>query len=217
MYSGYIGVESIHSFYYLHMPWQTKVPLWVLSAVSQYVIPDDSDFSTSSSFQKLDDAVDFVTTSQQTFSFDYPGLIPNVTLKSEIVPTEAGANISLIVSKAIGFYGVLSEVITFDPKKLNAWTFPLERRNFGYLALARKDKVSLDQPIHYSKQYHIDGNIVGLASNYDVERSSDRLTNDVDNFSLDSVNGFLNPSVNLQLGFLPIQEEWAVRFFQKDS
>lgn len=198
------------------MPWQTKVPFWVVQAVSAYIIPDDTDFATSSSFQKLDDAVDSVQSSENTYTHDYPGLIPNISLKTEIVPTTGGANISLIASKAIGFYGVLSEVVSFDAKKLNDWTFPLERRNFGFLALSRGDKVSLNQPVHYAKQYHIDSGIAVLASNYDVERTSTTISNDINEFALNKVSGFQYPTVVTRIGFLPIQEEWAVKFFQED-
>jgi hypothetical protein len=199
------------------MPWQTKVPLWVLQVVGEFIIPDDSEFTTSSTLQKLDDAVNPVSSSASTFTFDFPGLIPNVSLKSEYVPTTNGFNITLRVAKAVGFYGVLTTILSFDPKRLNDWTFPLERRNFGYLALSRQDKVSLNQPIHYSRQYHIDDSVVGLASNYDIERTETTLTNAIDKYALDRISGFQYPSVTTRIAFLPIQEEWAVRFFQKNS
>lgn len=198
------------------MAWQTKVPPWVLQAVGNFIIPDDTDFTTGSIFQKLDDAVDPVSTSEPTYTFDFPGLVPNVSLRSEFVPTTNGLNVTLTVSKAVGFYGVLTTILSFDSKRLNDWTFPLERRNFGYIALSRQDKVSLNQAVHYSRQYHLDDSIVGLASNYDVERTDTSITNAIDKFALDRISGFQYPSVTTRIAFLPIQEEWAVKFFQED-
>ena len=196
------------------MTWQTQVPLWVLNAVTSFLLPDDVNFTTNSSFAALDEVEGLVSSGEHTFTVEYPGLVPNITIKSEAVPATNGLNVSITVVKAVGFYGILSTILSFDPKALNRWEFPLVRRNFGYLSMSRASKVSHYGSILYDRQYHIDNGILLLASNYDQEKSHAQLTNNIDNFSLDRVDVFQYPSVVTRIGFLPILEEWAVKFFQ---
>lgn len=199
------------------MPWQTKVPLWVLRLVGDYIIPEDTAFVTNSKFQKLDSAIDAVVSDQPTYTHRYPGLVPDVRVSVDTIPTVGGLEISLEFVKGIGFYGVVSSILSYDAKRLNAWTFPLDRKNFGYIALSRGDRVSLNQPVHYKEQFHIDAGVSVVASNYDVERARGDLLNDIDEFALTEVHGFQYPGVRTQISFLPILEVWAVKFFQANT
>ena len=195
----------------------STVPGWVITLISNYVLPTDVVFSTTSSFATLDEAADPVSTSEATYTFDYPGLIPNATLDVSTTPTTGGLNFTLIAKKAIGFYGVLSTILSFDAKRLNSWTFPLVRKNFGYLALSREGKVSAHSSVAYERQYHLDPGVIALASNYDIEAKSNDIFNNIDQFALNKVSGFQYPGVTTRISFLPIVEEWAVKFFQKNS
>ena len=196
------------------MTWQTKVASWVIPLVSQYAIPDDAQVITGVEFGTLEDAEGAVTLNSTRLQARYPGLVPDFTLDPEITPTTSGTQYNLKVKKGVGFYGVLCEVLSFDEKRLNSWTFPLERRNFGHLALSRGESVAESLPLHYEEQYHFSLAIQALSLNYDDDFSTQVLTNSVDKMSLDTVSVFLYPSVILRVSFLPIWEVWAIRFFR---
>lgn len=198
------------------MSWQTKVASWVIPLLSEYIIPDDATVATAVDFATLADATDPFTSSEATFSVDYPGVVPNYSVQPVITPTTGGLNYAIKALKAVGFYGVVTTVLSYNPKKLNRWTFPLTRRNFGFCTLSRDITVSLEKPIHYERQFHLDTGIISLASNYDDEFNSENLFNSLDQFALTKFSCFLYPEVNLRVAFLPMWEVWAVKFFQSD-
>lgn len=196
------------------MTWQTRVAAWVVPLLSEFLIPDDASVESGVEFATLDDAESGFTSDEPTFTADFPGVIPNLSLDPEITPTTGGLLYNLKAKKAIGFHGVLSTVVSFDPEKLNRWTFPFVRRNFGFLALARGEIVSLAESIIFQQQFHLDNAVLGLAANYDEELSPTALTNSVDKAALTKVAVFQYPSVRTRISFLPIWEVWAVKFFQ---
>ena len=77
--------------------------------------------------------------------------------------------------------------------------------------------VAHDEPLHYQEQIIIATGITQVAINYDDDFSLENIFNDADAFALDRFDCFLYPDVVLQVGFLPIWEVWAVRFFQASS
>jgi hypothetical protein len=199
------------------MTWQSKVASWVIPLLGDFVIPDDATVVTDVKFATLDDAQSPQILSGDSLTAEYPGLIPNYSTEFEINPQTNGAQYNLKALKAVGFYGVLAEVVTHNDKRLNKWTFPLLRRNFGYAALSRNGIVAFDNPLHYGAEYHFGDVIQSLASNYDQDFSTTDLTNDVDKFCLNRIDVFLYPEVVLRVSFLPIWEVWAVRFFQSNT
>lgn len=199
------------------MTWQTKVASWVLPLVSGYVIPDDAQVITGVEFGTLDDADAPVTLNATRVQATYPGLVPDFSLDPEVTPTTTGTQYNLKAKKGVGFHGVVCEVLSFDPKRLNAWTFPLERRNFGHIALSRNDTVAVSSPIHYENQYFFSESVQSLALNYDDDFSTQTLTNSVDKYSLTKASVFLYPDVILRIAFMPIWEVWAIRFFRANT
>jgi hypothetical protein len=199
------------------MTWQTKVASWVIPLLADYVIPDDAQIVTGVEFGTLDDATSPTVLQGSVLQADYPGLIPDYSLDPEITPTTSGTQYNLKAKKAVGFYGVDCDVLSYDDKRLNKWTFPLTRRNFGYVALSRYSTVAYDAPLHYANQYHIAESVQALALNYDDDFSVSNLFNSVDKFCLTKVSAFLYPEVVLQVRFLPIWEVWAVRFLQTEA
>ena len=196
------------------MTWQTRVAAWVIPLVSGYVIPDDAQVVTGIEFGTLDDAEGAVTLNNTRKQASYPGLIPDFSLDPELTPTTTGVQYNLKAKKAVGFYGVECEVLSFDSKRLNSWTFPLERRNFGHIALSRGDTVAVSEPLHYESQYHFSEAVQSLSLNYDDDFSTGQLTNSVDKFCLTKASVFLYPDVILRISFLPIWEVWAIKFFR---
>ncbi len=198
------------------MTWQTKVASWVIPLLADYTIPDDAQVITGVEFGTLDDATGDTVLQGSVLQADYPGLVPDFSLDPEISPTTDGVQYNLKAKKAVGFYGVDCDVLSYDEKRLNKWTFPLTRRNFGYIALSRYSTVAADFPLHYENQYHFAEAIQALALNYDDDFSVSNLFNSVDKFCLTKVSVFLYPDVVLRVRFLPIWEVWAVRFFQSN-
>lgn len=196
------------------MTWQTKVASWVIPLLADYAIPDDAQVITGVEFGTLDDATSPTVLQDDVLQADYPGLVPDFSLDPEITPTTEGTQYNLKAKKAVGFYGVDCDVLSYNDKRLNKWTFPLTRRNFGYLALSRFSTVAYDAALHYANQYHIAESVQALALNYDDDFSVSNLFNSVDKFCLTKVSVFLYPDVVLRVRFLPIWEVWAVRFFQ---
>ena len=196
------------------MTWQTKVASWVVPLVSQYAIPDDAQVITGVEFGTLEDAEGARTLNSTRLQADYPGLVPDFSLDPEITPTTTGSHYNLKVKKAVGFYGVQCDVVSYNDKRLNAWTFPLERRNFGHIALSRDTTVAYSKPLHYENEFHICESVQALALNYDDDFSTQALTNSVDKFCLTKASVFLYPEVIVTISFLPIWEVWAIRFFR---
>lgn len=199
------------------MTWQTKVASWVIPLLADYVIPDDAQVITGVEFGTLDDATSPVVLQGNNLQADYPGLVPDFSLDPEITPTTNGTQYNLKAKKAVGFYGVDCDVLSYNDNRLNKWTFPLIRRNFGYIALSRYSTVAADFPLHYANQFHFAEGIQALALNYDDDFSVSNLFNSVDKFCLTKVSVFLYPDVVLRVRFLPIWEVWAVRFQQASN
>lgn len=196
------------------MAWQSKVASWVIPLLGDYVIPDNATVITEIKYATLDEAQSPQTLSGQNLTAFYPGLIPNFSVDPEINPQTNGAQYNLKALKAVGFYGFQADVISYDDKRLNKWTFPLLRRNFGFISMSRNGVVASDQPLHYGSEYHFNDSVIALAANYDNDYRISDLTNEVDKYVLNRVDAFLYPDVVLQVSFLPIWEVWAVRFFQ---
>lgn len=199
------------------MTWQSKVASWVIPLLADYAIPDDAQVITGVEFGTLDDATGATVLQGSVLQADYPGLVPDFSLDPEINPTTGGTQYNLKAKKAVGFYGVDCDVLSYNDKRLNKWTFPLTRRNFGYIAMSRYSTVAADFPLHYENQYHFAEAIQALALNYDDDFSVSNLFNSVDKFCLTKVSVFLYPEVVLQVRFLPIWEVWAIRFFQNSG
>lgn len=195
------------------MTWQSKVATWVIPLVSQYTIPDNAQVISGIEFGKLDDDLGTQAITPTKLTAGYPGLVPNYSLDPEIQPQSDGVQYNLKAKKAVGFYGVKTEVSAFDEKKVNKWTFPLVRRKFGFLTLSRDGTVAHQQPIDYQNQFHFSDAVLSLVLNYDDDFSIKNVFNDADKFSLTQVDFFLYPTVNLFVSFLPIWEVWAIRFF----
>lgn len=196
------------------MTWQTKVAAWVIPLLTEYLIPDDAAVVSGVDFGNLEEAEGGIASSDLTFVAEYPGIVPNFSVDPEITPTTGGLLYNLKAKKAVGFHGVLTTVLSFDPKKLNLWTFPLVRRNFGYLALSKGDIVSLSESILYDRQFHLDATVFNLAANYDEQLNLTSLVNSVNKSALTKASVFQYPSVRTRVSFLPIWEVWAVKFFQ---
>lgn len=199
------------------MAWQSKVASWVIPLLGDYVIPDDATVITEIKYATLDEAESPQILSGQILTAEYPGLIPNYSVDPEINPQTTGVQYNLKALKAVGFYGFQADVVSYNDKRLNKWTFPLLRRNFGFVAMSRNGVVASDQPLHYGSEYHFNDAVISLASNYDNDYRISDLTNEVDKYVLNRVDAFLYPDVVLRVSFLPIWEVWAVRFFQSNS
>lgn len=196
------------------MSWLTTVPSWVIPLLADYIVPDDATVVTGVEFGTLDDATGRQNLDKDKLQADYPGIVPDYSLDPEINPTTEGVQYNLKAKKAVGFYGVDCTVIDYNDSRLNKWTFPLVRRNFGHIALSRYSTVAVDKPIHYENQFVFAEAIQALALNYDDDFSISNLFNSVDKFCLTKVSVFLYPDIILRVAFLPIWEVWAVRFFQ---
>lgn len=196
------------------MTWQTKVAAWVIPLLSEFLIPDDATVVSGVGFATIDAAESGITSSDATFTAEFPGLIPNFSVEPTIVPTTGGFLYDIKVKKAIGFHGVVTTVVSYVPEKFNNWVFPLVRRNFGYIALSRGNIVSLHESILYQQQAHLDNAVFSIAANYDEQLNANALTNSVDKVALTKASVFQYPTARTRVSFLPIWEEWAVRFFQ---
>lgn len=199
------------------MAWQSKVPAWVISLVSNYVIPEDAEVITGIEFGKLEDNIGEQEITSSKLTATYPGLIPNYSLDPEIQPQTNGTQYNLKCKKAVGFYGVKTEVSAFDEKRINKWTFPLVRRKFGFLTISRDEAVAHQEAIDYEEQFHFSNAVLSLVLNYDDDFSIRNIFNDADKFSLNRVDFFLYPTVKLFVSFLPIWEVWAIRFLSSNS
>lgn len=195
------------------MGWQSIVPNWVLSLAASYAIPDDAVFVTGIKVEALSSP----RTPQETYgasevTLDYPGFIPDFDTKFHIETETEGISYELQFRKAVGFYGVLCEVVNYDDTKLNKWAFPLLRRNFGFVSLSRNNSVIADKPIHYGSQYITCEAVLGTLGLYKDDFNQAKLLNNADDYVANRVSLFLYPSVSVRVSFLPVYEVWAVNF-----
>ena len=199
------------------MTWQTKVPLWVLNLAANFLIPDDASLTTGIKYATLDQLTDAQDFNTQTNQANYPGFIPNYSFLPETEPTTDGVNWKIQFLKAVGFYGIKTEVLAFEPSRLNQWNFPLERRQFGFITLSRSAGVLLSEPLSYSEQFFIAEGVLSLLSVYNDTFGINKLFNKADDFVCNLVSFYVNPTVNLRIAFLPVWEVWQLAFFQSES
>lgn len=200
-----------------YMSWVTKVPAWVLPLVQAYVIPDDAQVQVGVDFDSFDGGDGAETSQTQNFTVSYPGIVPSYALEPIIQPQTNGINYILKAKKGVGFYACKTEVVSYDPKRINSWEFPLDRKNFGWITLGRGLDVMSDNRIAYSKQIHTCIPATLLLLNYDDQFNTENLLNSADKLAATHINMRLSPTVRVRVTPLPTWEVWAIRFFQSQS
>lgn len=199
------------------MSWITKVPAWVIPLVQAYVIPDDAQVQTGVDFDSFDGGDGDEVSVNQNFTLSYPGLVPSYALEPILQPQTNGVQYILKAKKSVGFYGCKTEVVSYDPKRINSWEFPLERKQFGWLTLGRGSFVMSDDRIAYANQIHTCVSATLLLLNYDDQFNTENLFNSADKLTATHVNVRLSPTVKIRVTPLPTWEVWALRFFQSDG
>jgi len=199
------------------MVWQTKVPAWVVPLVTNLVIPDSAIVETEVEFGKLGDSVQPVTNTALQYTVNFPGLVPEFRIFVSAVPTTNGINYMLKAYKGVGFYGAKTEVISYDNKKINTWSFPIDRKKFGFCSLSRNSVVIGDGAISYASQIHVVDSVLSLATNYDSEFDKRVVLNDVDKFTLNRFDAIQSPTVVTRVSFLPVWEVWVIKFFRDNN
>lgn len=194
------------------MTWQTKVASWVIPLLVEYAVPDDAEVLSDVELGTLGSATGSVTMNSLTNSASFPGLVPNYSVQPVIVPRTTDVLYTLKALKAVGFYGVSTEVLAYDQKRINNWTFPIDRKNFGFCAIGRGDLIVHSQSIIYGKQIITSDACISLITSYDDEFDSRNVFNSADKFCCTAVHTYLSPSVQMRVSFLPVYEVWAVRF-----
>lgn len=190
------------------------IPAWMLQLLGDLVVPDDYSLTTTSTLASLESADDLMELSMTTPTRNYPGFIPNFSLDVQTTPVEDGLNYQIEGRKAVGFWGVMLDVVDFDEKRINQWNYPLLRRNFGYVTLSRNGRVIAEKPVHYGSQLVASESTMLQAYNYKPQVRQNELTNEIDRVVLNQVDSFWNPTVIFNVSFLPIWEVWALNFFQ---
>lgn len=199
------------------MAWNTQVPLWVINLAAQFLIPDNASVSSGIKIASLEENVDSQSFTVQTGQGDYPGIIPNYSVVPEAETTTEGVNWKIQFRKAVGFYGIKTEVLSYNENKLNHWNFPLDRRQFGFVTVSRNSAVIVSEPISYSEQYFISDAILSIISGYNDQFGINKLFNKADDFVANLISFYVNPTVALRVSFLPIWEVWQLAFFQSSS
>lgn len=199
------------------MAWNTQVPLWVLNLAAQFVIPDNAGLTSGIKIASLEEDEDSQSFSTQTGQGDYPGIIPNYSIVPETETTTDGVNWKIQFRKAVGFYGIKTEVVAYDSTRLNQWNFPLDRKQFGFVTVSRNAAVIVSEPISYSQQYFISDAILSILSGYNDQFGISKLFNKADDFVANLISFYVNPTVQLRVSFLPIWEVWQLAFFQTSS
>jgi hypothetical protein len=197
--------------------WQQKVASWVIPLLTEYAIPDDASVQTGVDFASLDDAGGAVNFTVEEGTGGFPGLIPNYSVIAELNPTTNGIDYILKARKAVGFYGLLATVLSYEPNRINNWRFPIDRKQFGYLTISRDSKVLYNAPMSYSRQYHLVDTVISLLSNYDEQFFTKDLFNSADKLCATTYEFVTSPTVRMRFAPLPIWEVWALRWFQQQS
>lgn len=199
------------------MTWQTRVAAWVVPLLAEYAVPDDATVLSDVELGSLGSATSGITFSDTEKTLQYPGLIPNYSVEPIILPQTVGVQYTIKALKAVGFYGVTTEVLTYEPKRLNSWRFPIDRKQFGFVAVGRGDVVISSQSIGYAKQVVVSESVVSLVTAYDDQFDSRNVFNSADKFACTAAHFYLSASVELRVSFLPIYEVWAVRFTRQEG
>jgi len=199
------------------MTWQQKVAAWVIPLVSEYLIPDDAQVVTGVDFASLDSATDAVNYTVESGTGSFPGLVPNYSVVPEVTATDTGVSYVLKARKAVGFYGLLVTVLSYDTNKINNWRYPIDRKQFGYLSISRDSKVLYDKRMSYSREYHLVDTVISLLVNYDEQFFAGDLFNSADKLCATTYEFVCSPTVRLRIAPLPIWEVWGIRWFQPSN
>lgn len=199
------------------MSWIDKVPAWVIPLVQEYAVPDDAQVQTGIDFDTFEDGDGSESSQEASFSMSYPGLVPSYSLEPIVTPQTGGLLYVLKAKKGVGFYGCKTDIISYESKKINSWTFPIERKNFGWISLGREDTVLTDKRIAYASEVHLCVPATLLLLNYDDQFDQENLFNSADKLCATDINAQLSPTVKVTFTPLPVWEVWAVRFFSESQ
>lgn len=200
-----------------YMSWITQVPAWVIPLLQAYLIPDDAAVQVGVDFDSFGGGDGTETSTGQNFSMSYPGLVPSYALEPIVQPQTNGIQYILKAKKAVGFYGVKTEVISYESNRINRWEFPIDRKQFGWISLGRQNYVMSDDRIAYAQQIHTCVPATLLLLNYDDQFNSENLLNSADKLTATQVHARLSPTVKIQVTPLPTWEVWAIRFFRENE
>jgi len=199
------------------MAWQSKVPLWVLNLAAQFLIPDEAGLTTGIKLASLEEDTDEQSFTLQTGQGNYPGVIPNYSIVPESDITTEGVDWKIQFRKAVGFYGVKTEIFAYDSTKLNQWNFPLDRKQFGFMTVSRNDAVLVSEPISYAQQFFIGDGILSILSGYNDQFGITKLFNKADDFVANLFSFYVNPTCQLRVTFLPVWEVWQLAWFSESE
>lgn len=189
----------------------TSLPLWLQAALVGYVLPDDGvNVTTKIRLNDLRSNVGHQTHNALSGDLSYPGLIPDVSVKFEATPTTTGMDYVFVARKAVGFYGVRFKAVDYDKGKFNEWVFPVERRNFGFMAFLKGSRVIETSSIHFEDQVIVSDSAVGLLTPVISEHSSSDIIISAEHYCCSRIAYQMAREFTYEFSFLPCYEVWEL-------
>ena len=186
------------------------LPLWIRTLLLGYVVPDEVAVSTKITLGNLYDKKGTVQKGDISGRLAFPGYVPEYSSVVDVEPTTTGVEYKILAKKAVGFYGVVFEALAYDKRKFNDWAFPIERRNFGFMAFMSGDRVVDNMSIHYSSQSLLCDSIISLLTPVILRHESNNLTVDADPFCCSHIAYQMHRAFTYSISFLPVYEVWQL-------
>lgn len=188
----------------------TSLPLWLQAALIGYVVPEEVSVTTKVKLGDLKSGTGSEVHSALSGDLSYPGLIPDVSVNLVATPTTTGIDYVFVAKKAVGFYGVRFRALDYNKNKFNEWVFPVERRNFGFMAFLRDSNVIETSSIHFESQLIVSDSTVGLLTPVISEHSSSDLVISAENYCCSRITYQMAKEFTYEFAFLPCYEVWEI-------
>ena len=188
----------------------TSLPLWIQSLLVGYVVPEEVSVKTAIRLGDLRSRSGTTTQSSLYGDLSFPGLIPDFSVALESVPTVTSMVYSMFVKKAVGFYGITFKALDYDKTKFNDWSFPVERRNFGFMAFLKDSDVVEASALHYENQIILADSIVDVLTPVIAYHDPSDLIIKAEGYCCSRIVYQMAREFTYEFSFIPCYEVWEI-------
>lgn len=195
----------------------TSLPSWVSGLLIGYFIPEEVDVRTKISLGTYGGNYKGYTGTSQQGVHNYPGLFPDYSVQVNIEVLTTGASYNALLLKAVGFYGLIVRVFDYNQKHFNDWSYPIERRNFGYMSISIGENVIHAEPIHFNKVIAQSLEVTTRTMAAMQSHDPNSLTVAAELCCANRYEYTLYKPASIEFKILPVLEVWELSWFVKDS
>lgn len=187
-----------------------KLPFWVAQLLSGYILPDEVGVKTSIAMGNFLGSGSPIVRTDMSFVGDYPGAIPDFSVNANVEPMVTHVSYNIELKKAVGFVGFVAEVSDYNQAHFNDWSFPVERRNFGYMAFSNNDNIASPQPIHFKQSLLLSHEAMTRTAYAKMAHDTQSLLVAAEHACMNGYAFTLYKQATIRLKPIPVYEVWEV-------